>query len=346
MAKPLTHPRISVVIPNWNGMDSLGDCLDSLLSQSLPARIIVVENGSTDGSLEFLQTHYPNLELVINKKNLGFDGGVNSGIRRAMELGDELIALFNNDAIADKHWLEHLTKTMLAHDDAGIVTCKFMSIDGKHLDSTGDLYTTWGLPYPRGRGEPADDRYDTDTEIFGGSGGASLFRVSMFKEIGLFDEDFFAYYEDTDISFRAQLAAWKVYFEPKAIAYHQISATSSEIKGFTTYQTIKNLPLVVWKNVPGRLLWRVLPRFYLAYAFFCVRALQRGQIKELAKGIGKDMLLLPSTLRKRHHIQKSRKVSLEYMWSILTHDLPPNADKLRTLRSKWWGLTGKKGAAK
>ena len=85
----------------------------------------------------------------------------------------------------------------------------------------------------------------------------------MLKQIGLFDEDFFAYYEDVDISFRAQLAGWKVAYAPKAVAYHQIGATSSKIKGFTTYQTMKNLPMLLWKNVPAGLLISVVPRFSL-----------------------------------------------------------------------------------
>lgn len=340
MSRANNSTKISVVIPNWNGIDTIGSCLDSLLSQSLKPHIIVVENDSIDGSLEYLQQTYPMVELVINKKNLGFAGGVNSGIRRSIERDDEFVALFNNDAVADKYWLENLVSALTDNRKAGIATCKFMDIHGKHLDSTGDLYSVWGLPYPRGRGEDVSDKYDKDTLVFGASGGASLYRAATLKEIGLFDEDFFAYYEDIDISFRAQLRGWKVLYVPQSIAYHQIGATSGKIKGFTTYQTIKNYPWVVWKNVPARLLFRVLPRFMLAYMLFCGRALQRKQFSAVTKGISWSILLLPKKTVSRWRIQKSRTVSNKYIWSIMTHDLPPNAQRLRSLRNVWRQMIG------
>jgi GT2 family glycosyltransferase len=243
--------KVAVVIPNWNGKDELPKCLDSLQAQTVQRRIIVVENGSTDGSGELVTSLYPGITLLPQSKNLGFAGGVNAGIRYALEQDFEYIALLNNDAVADRNWLRELMGTLEHNPKAGIATCKFMTIDKKHLDSTGDIYTTWGLPYPRGRGEPVNEAYDKDTKVFGASGGASLYRASMLLQIGLFDEDFFAYYEDIDISFRAQLAGWKVLYNPRAIAYHQIGATSSKKKGFTTYQTLKNYPWVITKNVPG-----------------------------------------------------------------------------------------------
>jgi GT2 family glycosyltransferase len=331
--------NISVVIPNWNGKKTIGKCLDSLLSQSIACRITVVENGSIDGSLEFLMERYPSVELVVEKKNLGFAGGVNAGIRQAMVNKSDFVALFNNDALADKDWLRNLAKVMEQNNKVGIVTCKLMDIHAKHLDSTGDLYTTWGLPYPRGRGEPVSDKYDDQTDIFGASGGASLYRVSMLEKIGLMDEDFFAYYEDVDISFRAQLAGWKVAYAPFAVAYHQIGATSGKIKGFTTTQTLKNLPWLLWKNIPGPLLPTVVPRFTLAYTGFFISALQRGQVGAAFKGVAMSTLLLPKKIWQRQRIQNSGTVSLDYIKSMLVYDLPPNAHKLRKLRSTWWKLT-------
>ena len=232
---------VSVIIPNWNGKDSLGNCIDSLNLQTHEAHIIVVENNSKDGSLEFLQKYYPNVEVIVNKKNKGFAGGVNTGIRRSIEINDSYILLFNNDAVADKDLISKLVGFLNQHDDFGIVTCKLIKSKDGHLDSTGEMYSVWGLPYPRGRNESTTSMYDNLKEVFGASGGASLYRVSMLKKIGLFDENFFAYYEDVDICFRAQLTKFKVGYEPSAIAWHTIGATSSKIKGFTTYQTMKNL---------------------------------------------------------------------------------------------------------
>jgi hypothetical protein len=327
--------KIAVVIPNWNGKDKIAKCLDSLSAQSMVSQIIVVENGSTDGSLEFINTHYPGVDLVVNKKNLGFAGGVNSGIRYAIDDNCDFVALFNNDAIADKDWLRYLVEATEKDGKVGVVTCKFMDIDGKHLDSTGDQYTNWGLPYPRGRGEPVNDSYDDQIDIFAASGGASLYKVKMFKDIGLFDEDFFAYYEDVDLSFRAQLAGWKIRYCPKAIAYHQIGATSSKISGFTTYQTMKNLPWLMWKNVPATYLLKVLPRFKIAYFSFYASAWRRHQGWSATKGVLLSVTLAPKKIWQRHQIQNTKKVSDSYIWGIMTHDLPPNALKLRSLRAKW-----------
>jgi len=336
-------PKVSVVVPNWNGKDDLPACLDSLLAQSLKARIVVVENGSTDGSLVMLQDKYPQVELIVHSKNKGFAGGVNAGIRKSIADGDNYVALLNNDAVADKDWLKHLVQSLEINTDCGVATCKLMSIDKKHLDSTGDQYTVWGLPYPRGRGETDLDKYDDWVQIFAASGGASLYRVSMLEEVGLFDEDFFAYYEDVDISFRAQLTGWKVRFVPEAIAYHQIGMTSGRIPGFTTYQTIKNLPWVFWKNVPsGKVFWKVLPRFKLAYGSFILSALARGQFGPVFKGLFVSVIKSPKKLWQRRIIQSQRKVPTDYIWASITHDLPPNARRLRRLRSTWWKLTGRR----
>ncbi|MEI6756026.1 MAG: glycosyltransferase family 2 protein [bacterium] len=332
----------AIIVPNWNGKESLGACLDSLLVQSVKSTVIVVENASTDGSLEYIKKSYPAVELVVNKKNLGFAGGVNSGIKRALELKCDAVALFNNDAVADKNWLETLVAKLKSDDALGIVTGKLMGENGVKLDSTGDQYTVWGLPYPRGRGEKDAGKYDKSEEVFAASGGASLYRATMLKEIGLFDEDFFAYYEDVDISFRAQLAGWKVVYEPAAVAYHQIGATSSKIKGFTTYQTMKNLQLLWYKNMPKKFMYKTGWRFFVAHTLFLFRAISRGQGISAIKGdlVGSWLLVKKSGERKK--IQASKKVSDEYVWSIMTHDLPPNAKALRSLRRKWWKITGNK----
>ena len=333
--------KYAVVIPNLNGENSIEECINSLFSQTIKNTAIVVENGSTDNSLAILKKNYQDIEIIENSKNLGFAGGVNQGIKKAIDLGAEYVALFNNDAVADKNWIKELVGVMHASPEVGIVAPKLLSSDEKHLDSTGDQYTSWGLPYPRGRKEEDAGQYDKPEKVFSASGGASLYRVSMLKEIGLFDNDFFAYYEDVDISFRAQLAGWKVLYEPSAVAYHEIGATSSKIPGFTTYQTIKNLPWLFWKNVPSKYLLKVGVRFYFAYFSFIISALLRRQFGPVLKGIFVSTMLLPKKLVQRHKIQASAKVPPEYIWSIMTHDLPPNATKLRKIRSFYHKLIKK-----
>ncbi len=335
--------KIYVVVPNWNGADSLGACLDSLLAQSHKATVIVVDNGSKDGSLELLEK-YEQVEVIKHTENKGYAGGVNPGFQKAINDGADYVAAFNNDAVADKHWLQELAKALDKKPDLGMATCKLLSADGKHIDSTGDYYTVWGLPYPRGRGETDLTKYDDQTEVFGASGGASLYRVKTLQGIGLFDEDFFAYYEDVDLSFRAQLAGWQVAYVPSSIAYHQISATSSKIKGFATYQTMKNQPLLLRKNVPKRFYNRVLWRFTLAHVLFYLRAISRGQGWMATKGDLRGTYLMMKKGAERRKIQAAKQVSDDYIWDILVHDLPPNANALRKLRGKWWKLRRKKAS--
>lgn len=334
-------PKTAIIIPNLNGMDSLAACLESLGTQTATSEIIIVENASIDGSLDWLTKHYPDITVLPQAKNLGFAGGVNVGIRYALDHDCVYVALFNNDAVATPDWLERLVTAAEQHPESGIFTGTFTSIDKRHIDSTGDIYTNWGLSYPRGRGLPATQTYPSGL-VFGASGGASLYRATMLRDIGLFDEDFFAYYEDVDISFRAQLAGWTVWYQADAIAYHQIGATSGKLKGFTTYQTMKNLPLLAIKNVPGPYLNSVIWRLTIARSLFMLRAISRRQGWAAIRGDAKATSLIFKKMRERRRIQTGKRVSNEYIWSIMTHDLPPNAMALRNLRSKYWKLNRKR----
>jgi GT2 family glycosyltransferase len=334
--------RIAVVVPNWNGVDHLAECLDSLLTQSVPVRVIVVDNGSVDGSLKLLE-EYKGLEVILNEENEGFTGGVNPGFQRAIDDGLKYVATLNNDAVADKDWLKELVAVLDKNPRAGIATSKILNGKGQKIDSTGDYLTVWGLPYPRGRGETDLDKYDDRTDVFGASGGASLYRTKMLRETGLFDQDFFAYYEDVDLSFRAQLAGWKVRYAPQAVVHHQIGATSGKLKGFATYQTLKNQPLVLYKNLPTSMWWRVGWRFTLAHTLFLLRAISRGQGWMAIKGDWKGTYFIFKKHFLRKRLQASRKVSDKYIWDSLVHDLPPNAHALRRMRGIWWRLGGKRG---
>jgi len=334
--------EVVVVIPNLNGKADLKACLDSVHAQSVSAKIVVVDNASKDGSVKFIKKHYPTVELLINDRNEGYTGGVNPGMQQAIDENVTYVVPFNNDAVADKDWLKHLKHYLDTHPKYGIAASKVLDARGTHIDSTGDQFTVWGLPYPRGRGETDVNKYDDDTEIFAASGAASMYRVAMLKEIGLLDQDFFAYYEDVDISFRAQLAGWKVAFVPEAVVYHNTGATSSKIKGFTTYQTMKNQPLLLYKNVPRKYLWRIGWRFTIAHVLFFLKAFTRKQGWAAFTGDMKGTELLFAARRQRKIIQREKKVSDEYIWNIITHDLPPNAYALRKLRNRWRKMTFRK----
>ncbi|OGL22504.1 hypothetical protein A2707_04225 [Candidatus Saccharibacteria bacterium RIFCSPHIGHO2_01_FULL_45_15] len=324
--------KIAVVIPNLNGEMYLPLAIDSLLKQTIAIRIIVVENASTDDSKKILDNYQDKIHIIHNATNKGFAGGVNTGIAYALEHDFDLIALFNNDAIAQPNWIESLTSCMNAHPEVGIVTSKIQLADGKTLDSTGEFYTSWGLPYPRGRGLPVD-LHNKNEYIFGASGGASLYRSSLFKDIGLFDEKFFAYYEDTDVSFRAQLADWKVMFEPNAIVNHRQGETSKKMaRGFTVTQTFKNLPVLYAKNVPFGLLISTGIRFWFAYLLMLGNAVVHGNTVPALKGLLGSLWLIPHTILSRRQTQKTKRVSTSYIKSILIYDLPPDQTGIRKLR--------------
>lgn len=334
---------ICVVIPNWDGAAMIPAAVKSLQKQSLGCDIIVVDNGSRDESLAYLRPLAAQKQIILieHAKNIGFTGGVNAGFTYALNHGYHAVASLNNDAIADKNWLSSLADCLDSDAKIAAVTCKMLSADGKTIDSTGDLLTIWGLPYPRGRGEPASSKYDRDTDIFGASGGATLFRCQALREVGLYDQDFFAYYEDTDLSLRMRLAGWSIKLEPRAFVLHQISATGNRVKGFTTLHTMKNLPWVIIKDIPLSLWWRMVPRFTLAYGMFFGRAVLDGRGLWALRGFLLSIILLPKKIGQRWRIQKKRKISPAQVNALLLPDLPPNATKLRRLRQAWWSLRGK-----
>ena len=328
--------KVAVVVLNYKGIEDTIACIASLSRQTYENFMIVaVENGSGDNSVdEFkkLESQYgEKLQTLYNDENLGFDGGVNTGIRWAMERDFDYVAVFNNDAIADKNWLKHLVDSATAQD-SGITTGLLLHEHGDTIDSTGDWYSKWGLPFPRNRGDKSSEAPAAGF-VFGATGGASLHSLKMLREIGIFDEDFFAYYEDVDISFRAQMYGWKVYYEPSAIAYHKQGATSGKMKsGFTAYQTFKNLPLVYIKNVPTGLLLPIGIRFYTTYWILLANNVVHGKGWSALKGAAMSIMFGVKALGARRRIQKNKKVSTQYIKSILWDDLPPDQTGLRKLR--------------
>jgi len=326
---------VLIVVLNWNGIEDTEKCVQSLIAQDYPSlTIAIVDNGSKDDSVPRLKTlaakHSKKVHLLFNQTNLGFDGGVNTGIRYGLENNFDAIALFNNDATADVSWLSNLVKNL--SDEVSIVTGLLLHADGKTIDSSGDFYSSWGIGYPRNRGGAVTEAPESGL-VFGGSGGATLYKSVLFREIGLFDETFFAYYEDVDISFRAQLAGHKAYYAKDAIAYHEQGASSSKIPGFTVYQNFKNLPLLFWKNIPTRLLFRIGIRFALLYTLIFGNALKNGSGWPAFRGvIASVWYFWTDALWQRLRIQANRKVDASYIWSLIYKDIPPEQTGMRKFR--------------
>jgi GT2 family glycosyltransferase len=331
---------VLIIVLNWNGMKDTEKCLDSLLKQSYKDfKILVVDNGSVGNDLENLrkiEKKHDTISLAVNKHNKGFAGGVNTGIKYALKRDFDAVALFNNDAEADENWLSELVEGF-KQPNTSITTGLLLHEDGKTIDSTGDYYSTWGMPFPRNRGDSTDKAPESGF-VFSGSGGASLYRTSLFKEIGLFDESFFAYYEDVDVSFRTQLAGHKIYFTNKAIAYHKQGATSSKIPGFTVYQTFKNIPLLFIKDVPAGLLLPIGIRLFLLYILIFGNAVKNGVGVPALKGwLASIGYFWTKSLWIRFGIQGKKKVPTSYIKSIILHDLPPDQTGMRKFRKIFTG---------
>ena len=320
---------LAIIVLNWNGADDALNCVESLQQQTLRPEIIIVDNNSSDDSVERFEDHVKSQKkdapiLIKNSQNLGFAGGINTGLVYARKQGFEYIGVLNPDAIADKKWCQALVDELSSHPKCGIATGILQRRDGKTLDTTGDFYTTWGLPGPRNRDEPVENAPSKPGEVFGATGGGAIYRAAMFDDIDMFDEDFFMYYEDVDLSFRAQLAGWKVRFTPKAIAYHKVGASSKKVPGLAVYNTFKNLPLVFIKNVPGKLFWYIGLRFFLTYWLIFASAVRHGNGWPAFKGMLASIIRKPAAYKKRLNIQKNHKVSVNYIRSII-HDGPlPN----------------------
>ena len=319
-------PSVVVVVPNWNGEDFLAECLDSLVKQTYAnTRIVVVDNGSHDRSLEILQ-QFRHIEVIQLDRNYGFAGGVNRGIAWAIDRNSDYVALFNNDAVAEPDWLEQLVKTAEAYPEVGLTTGKFLKVGNrKTLDSTGEFYSVWGMGFPRGRDEVDVGQYDGPEQqiVFGGTGGASLYRIEALLEVGLFDEEFFAYYEDLDISFRMQLGNWQVRYCPAARAYHHVGGTSRRLGSFARYHSVKNNYYVYMKNLPGWLFWRYLPKFLAGMMLVTANSWLHGQFLTWLRAVGRVVVTMPRTLSQRRRIQRDRKATLNYINSILYAFIPP-----------------------
>jgi hypothetical protein len=311
-------PLVSVVIPNWNGKKFLTGCLDSLALQTYKnIEVLIVDNGSKDGSVEFLQEKYPHVRLALFEKNTGFSVAVNRGIKEA--LGD-FVALLNNDTVVDPHWAAEMVKTMIEHPEVGSAGCKMLAYDDHlMLDGAGDGYRRGGLPGRIGHRERDTGRFDTPRYILGACGGAAFYRRNIFDVVGYLDEDYFAYLEDVDFGLRAQSAGFKCYYVPTAIVYHLgCGTTGSGYSPLVVRLSSQNNINTIVKNIPAPLLWKFLPEIMYWQLYYCAVVLVRsGQMLAWIKGAYGAIKLVPTMLKKRREIESKRKVSLRYMEQII-----------------------------
>jgi GT2 family glycosyltransferase len=266
VAGPATLPFVSVIVVNYNGKHFLRDCLESLADQSYPMdrrEVILVDNGSTDGSGDYVRRRFPWVRLVCLPKNWGFARGNNIGFEHAR---GELIALLNNDAVAEPGWLAALTGALCRSPAIGAVTSKILFLHHPGvINSAGlNLYRD-GRGGDRGFRQPDRGQFDEPAEVFGACGASMLVRRAMLDDVGCFDETFGMYYEDLDLAWRGRLRGWRFQYTPQAVAHHVHCGTSGEWSPFFTYHVERNRVFASIKNGPARLAVRAL-------AVFCARA--------------------------------------------------------------------------
>jgi GT2 family glycosyltransferase len=290
---------ISVVVLNFNGKRYLEKCLSSLASQTYEDfEVIVVDNASSDGSVDCLKAQFPWARIVKNEKNLGFAGGTNSGIRQAR--GDYILTL-NNDTQVDRCFLECLVKPMQSDKSIGMCASKMLLPDGR-INSAGICISRSGAAWDRGMFEPDDGQYDCREEVLGPCAGAALYRKKMLDEIGLFDEDFFLYMEDVDLAFRAKLAGWKCIYVPEAVVHHHHGGTAGFGSDLAVYYGNRNAIWYAVKDFPIGLLLISLPwivgRNLAVIPYYALR----GQGKTIFRSKLDALRGLPSMLKKRKSI--------------------------------------------
>jgi hypothetical protein len=304
---------ISVIVLNYNGKGFLNSCLSSLASQTYPDfEVIVVDNGSRDGSPEYIEENYPWVRLAKNDENLGFAGGTNVGIRAAK---GEFIITLNNDSRADSRFIEELIKPM-ADPEVGVCAAKMLFPDGR-INSAGICISRSGAAWDRGMFEPDRGQYEFMEEVFGACAGAALYRREMLDEIGLFDEDFFLYLEDVDLAFRARLAGWKCLYVPGARVIHHHGGTAGVGSDLAVYYGNRNIVWYPIKDFPFRLLITSLPfivaRNLAVIPYYALRG-QGGVILksklDALKGVVKMMEKRNDVVRRADYSQINRFVEI------------------------------------
>ena len=276
--------EVSVVIPNFNGIAFLDSVLASLEGQTLNNfEVILVDNGSTDGSCSFVTANYPWVHLIELSENFGFCGAVNAGIRAAKA---SYVLLLNNDTEVKEDFVEEMLAAIRRHKNAFSCGARMVQYhDRDKLDDVGNYYCALGWSFARGRGKDIH-AYETEDRIFSACAGAAIYRKKILEKIGYFDEEHFAYLEDTDIGYRARIYGYENWYAPKAIVYHVGSGTSgSRYNQFKTRYSSRNNIYLIYKNMPLLQIILNLPflavGFLIKFLFFAVK----GMGKEYAAGI-------------------------------------------------------------
>ena len=309
------QPDVSVVIVTWNGRQHLDTCLPSVEAQrDVGVETIVVDNGSTDGTADYVRSRYPWVKLVPLTANLGFAAGNNAGVREAR---GQFVAFLNNDTSADPLWLRTLLSGMDEANGFALVTSRIVYMhDPDVIDSAGDGVLRWGGAFKRHHGEPVSAAATTQ-EVFGICGAACLMPRAVFDDLGGFDEDFFVSHEDVDLSYRARLRGYRCRYVADAVVRHVGSATLGTVSPFSVFHGQRNLEWVYVKDTPGRLLLVTLPGHIVYGVAAGVHFARVGMLRPYLRAKVAAMAGLPRMLRKRAAVQRERRVGASAIAPLL-----------------------------
>jgi GT2 family glycosyltransferase len=298
-------PAPAVVIPNWNGRHWLPACLASLAAQELvPSEVIIVDNGSTDGSLEYLRDAHPAVRVIALEANTGFAHAANRGLRAA---SGDAVALINTDVELDPDWLRRMAAALEGHPGSAAVACKMLSLaDPDRVYDAGDVLRRDGACEQRGRFARDDGRFDAPGEVFGACAGAALYRRDVVLSVGGFDERYFAYLEDVDLALRLRLAGWDCRYEP-VVARHAGEGSSHQLSGAHHYLIARNTLILVARAYPlawaGPVLYRQLS--------WLVAAARARRLGPHLRGLAAGLRAAAGMRRERRTLRLSAAVPIE-----------------------------------
>ncbi len=309
--------KVSIIIPNYNGMKWLANCLESVTSQTFSDyEVILIDNGSDDDSISYTQMNYPEVQILQRHENGGFAVACNQGVRQAK---GNFVLLLNTDTILQTRCLKTLVEC-LEHSQSDVVAIQprmLQMSEPTKIDDAGNTLSWYGEALKRGHGKPRE-LYDQDGEIFSPSGGASLFRKSFLDEMKGFDESFFAYLEDIDLGLRGKLAGYRYLFCSQAKVLHHGHGSAMPRGQYVTLVTCNRL--LIWvKNIPFTLCWRFLGPYLYGQLYFLIAYRQPWAS---LKGYFRFLLRLPAALRWRVNHLRRQKISNADLSALLLSDKP------------------------
>jgi len=266
----------SVIVLNWNGLEFLEGCLSSLEKQTISDfEIIFVDNGSKDGSVEYVKSIFGNIKVLELNENFGFCKANNIGYREAT---GQYIAFLNNDTIVHEKWLESQVDFLENHAEFSFCSSKMLFMDNQNIiDNIGTSFSLAGVGRKIGWMQKDVGQFEEDQEVFGFCGGAALIRKTMLDDIGVFDEDFFIIGEDIDLSFRAQIAGFRGSYIHNAVVYHKVAPRRVDDSDLSIYYSNRNLVWTLIKNMPTLLLLKYVFSIVIYHSLSMMKSIMRGK---------------------------------------------------------------------